>query len=185
MEKEKIKNPEIAKEARQLIKKGISKQETFETLNAKYNSAKEVSDILKYIPSFKAVKKYGVWNYLLLCLLLLSALFFVSHKPSFGVFIWYGSLAYIVARMLVKYYVYVAFLSATTVISLIALILFFDSSKENWYEIGFILALAISTLILPFWLEKKLCPQPTETKELYINSEGQQRQRIVYGFTDL
>jgi len=177
----------ITKEARILFKKGTSKQETFQILSEKYKSSKVVSDILKNIPSLQAAKKYGVWNFLLLVLLLLTTLFFVKQKPTistFGIFLWYGILLYIVARMLVKYYVYVALLSSITIISLTCLLFFFDSSQVNWIEIGLLLILTISTLILPIWLEKKLCPKPNETKEVYTNSEGQQRQKIVYEFKD-
>jgi len=175
----------LLKEARQLLKQGTTKQETFEILVGKYKSSKVVSDALKNMPSLQAVKKYGFWNYILFVLLLFSALFFAMHKPAFIIYVWYGLLLYVVARMAVKYYIYVALLSVITLITLAVLMITADKSQINWVEIGIICIDAALTLFLSIWLERKLSPKPKEVKELYTNSQGEQKLRVKYEFADI
>jgi len=185
MENYKLKKDEILKEAGQLLKQGTSKQETFEILVGKYKSSKAVSDVLKNLPSLQAAKKYGFWNYTLFVLLLFSALFFAMHKPTFIIYVWYGLLMYVVARMAVKYYIYVALLSVITLITLAVLMITTDKFQINWVEIGIICIDAALTLFLSIWLERKLSPKPKEVKELYTDSQGEQKLRVKYEFADV
>ena len=62
MAEEKINKKEILKEAIRLLKEGSSKQEVFDALSIKYSNTKVVADIITYIPSQAAIKKYGIWN---------------------------------------------------------------------------------------------------------------------------
>ncbi len=183
MEKRKSQKKEIGREARKLLKQGITKQEVFVELVDKYKYSKDVAEVLKGIPSQVRIKKYGGWNTLLLSLLIIIELIILlSLKPSVSL-LWYGLLIYAVATKKIKYYGWITFLAilgalasligiffATGVISLISLILF--------------VVFFLPSCILPIWLEKRLCPPPTERKELYTNAEGEQRLRIVYEFND-
>lgn len=181
---EKLNKKEIRDEARQLLKQGTSKQDTFEILREKYKYAKDVADILKNLPSQQAIEKYRKWNYVLLGLLVLSTAIFFWAKPTLGITLWYGLLIYAVARILVKYYIWVTLLSAIVIISSIAVFLTYQRAVTNWTDIIIMLSLIIPTFILPIWLEKKLCPKPTERKEQYTNEQGQQRLKIVYEFAE-
>jgi hypothetical protein len=185
MADEKLNTKEIRNEARQLLKQGTSKQETFEILKEKYKYSKDVADILKNLPSQQTIEKYGKWNYVLLGLLVLTALIFFWATPTIGIVLWYGLLIYAVAKMLVKYYIWVTAFSAFAIIGFIAIIFTSDGATTNWSNVIIMISLVIPTLILPMWLEKKLCPKPTERKEEYTNSQGQQRLKIVYEFPDL
>ena len=171
-------------EARQLLKEGTSKQETFEVLKEKYNVVKDLAEMLKTLPSKQAIDKYGKWNNVLLALLVLTTAIFLWTTPSPGILIWYGILIYAVAKRLVKYYVWLTVFSAILIISLIAVVFTNDTAATSWITIVVLLSLVIPTLVLPLWLEKKLCPEPTERKEVYTNSLGEERLKIVYEFAE-
>jgi hypothetical protein len=184
MADEKLNKKEIRNEARQLLKQGTPKQETFEILREKYKYAEGVADILKSLPSQQKIEKYGKWNYVLLALLVFTALIFFWETSTIGILLWYGFLIYVVAKMLVKHYVWVSAFSAIAIISFIA-ILFTSDTGTQWASVIIMTSLVIPTLILPMWLKEKLCPKPTERKEEYTNSQGQQRLKIEYEFPDL
>lgn len=185
MADEKLNKKQVRNEARQLLKQGASKQDAFDILLEKYKYAKEVADILKNLPSKQAIDKYGKWNYVLLGLLALTTVILFLATPTLGILLWYGLLIYAVARMLVKYYVWVAVFSALAIISFVAVIFTSDSAATNWGNLIIMAILVIPTLILSIWLERRLCPKPIESKEEYANSQGQKRLKIVYEFSDL
>jgi len=184
MAERKVPKKEIANDARQLLKQGTSKQQTFETLVDKYKYGKDVADVLKNIPSLIRIQKYGAWNFLLLFLLILIVLISLFLTgPSFIV-LYYGLLIYAVAMKQVKFYMWISLLSTCALIGFVAIILTTENAKLNWPALIAILGLTIPTFILPLWLEKKLCPKPIERKEQYTNSNGEQRMRIVYYFNE-
>ncbi len=183
MTKENYNKKEIKQEARKLLKEGASKQEAYETLKEKYKYSVVVSKILHYIPSQKAIKKYSKWNYVLLVLLLIQAGTFMWFEPSVLVLIYYGLLIYAVLSMLVKHYVWVSVLSFVALISFLAFIITDEALKIQWPELLLILTY-IPTLILPLWLDKKLCPKPMESKTTFTDSQGQQRVRVVHQFNE-
>ena len=179
----KVDKKEVKKEAKQLLKQGSTKQETFNKLKEKYKYSKEIADIVKYIPSEKAKKKYSMWNYILLAILIITTTLYMITAPSIGIILWYGLLIYAVARMLIKYYMWVTVFSALGLIGVIigvattgAIIL--------WTNAIIFLILIIPSLIIPIWISKKFCPPPKEKKEMYIDIAGQKRLRIVYEFMD-
>jgi len=176
---------EISKDARQLFKQGgKTKQEVYEFLVGKYKYAKDVADVLKYIPSTQAMAKYGKWNTILLSLLILTAIIFFLVSPSIATLLWYGFLIYGVATMRIKYYVWVTVLSSCSLLAFIVLTIFYPSEMQYWTRTIFALFLVVSCCFLPVWLEKKLCPKPNERKEKYKNTEGEERMRIVYEFRE-
>ncbi len=185
MTNEKLNKNEIIKEAKQLLKQGNSKQETFELLVDKHKYTKEVADLLKKIPSAKAIAKYGIWNHILLANLILTTVIFYLTAPSIGILFWYGLLVYGVATKSINYYMWVSGMSSLALLAFIVIILTSSSETSNLTKTVFMLILIIPSCFLPIWLEKKLCPKPTEKKVQYTNLQGQQRMKIVYEFTDL
>ena len=190
MKERKTQKKEIDKEARELLKQGMPKQEAFETLVDKYKYAKDVADVVKNIPSAERIQKYGVWNTVLLIWLIIIELLVIVTSPSIGI-LWYGLLIYAVAKKLVKYYGWITLLAVLGALGSIATVAL--SGPGSFSSISFnasvvtillLLVLYIPTCILPYWLEKKLCPAPTERKEMYSNSEGEKRMRLVYQFHD-
>ncbi|PCH99343.1 MAG: hypothetical protein COB85_00125 [Bacteroidetes bacterium] len=175
----------IRTEARKLLKEGISRQTAYENLKTKYKNGKIVADLIKNLPSLEAIKLYGKWNYMLLSLLILTAGLYMYASPSIGIVLWYGILIYGVARMLLKYYMWVAAMAAFGLIVSIVGIIFSGTDSLNWAAAVLVVCLNIPSLILPIWLEKRLCPKPSERKEKYTNKQGQQRMKVIYEFKDV
>ncbi len=182
MTNQKVNNSEVSKEAQQLLKDGLTKQEAFETLVKKYNSTKIVADVIKHIPSLTAISKYGKWNTVLLVNIILTAIMFIILAPSTITVIEYVIMIIIVVSKRTKFYI---FISALAILSLIifSVIIFTDSTSSiMWIPTIIALLLLIPNAILPLWLEKKLCPKPIEKKEKYTNTQGEERLRINYEF---
>jgi hypothetical protein len=180
----KLNKTAIIKEAKQILKNGTSRQETFEMLNQKYKNAKTVSDIIKNLPSSLAIKKYGLWNYTLLGLLILTATSLMLANPSIGTLLWYGLLIYAVAKMLVQYYIWVTILATIGIIGIVGILIINNTEPIKWTNLIIAFILMLIYLVLPIWIKNKLCPKPNEVKEKYTNSQGQLRLRIIYGFKD-
>ena len=181
MAEDKYNKKEIKKEARQLLKEGTPKQEAFEILKEKYKYSKIIADILKNIPSKQAIERYGKWNNVLLAILILTLVLSLLTAPSIGM-LWYVLLIYVVARKLVKYYIWITVISAMGIIGSVAIMATSNIVFENWIGLIIIFVIIIPSLIIPIWLEKKLCPKPKEKKVKYTNSLGQKRLKIVYEF---
>ena len=175
---------QIRKEAKLILAQAVSKQECFELLNKKYKARKVIADVIKNLPSSTAIAKYGVWNNILLGLLIVSAIGMLTINFSFHVVMWFSFLIYSVANKLTKHYAWISLLS------LIALIIFSISLSTIGLEsIGqtekvFVFIFVLPALVLPLWLQRRLCPSVAETKEEYLNPEGQKRNRIIYTFPD-
>lgn len=174
---------EIAKEARQLFKQGgQTKQQVFELLTDKYKYEKDVADVLKYIPSSQAIAKYEIWNNILLAILILITITSYINSNSFWTLFGYGLLIFGVATKRIKYYMWITGLSALSLIFFAIVLLFNTPEVPELRIIILTILLFIMSCILPIWLQKKLCPEPTEQKEKYTTSEGEERMRIVYEF---
>ena len=174
---------EVIKEAKDLLKKGDSKQDAYLVLKEKYKSPKEIAELLKNIPSTLAIEKYIKWNYTLLALLIVTTAIVMSINPLIGFLIWYGFIIFIVARVLVKYYYWVSMMTGFGLFG--GIILAITSNEEiNWIGTSLILILIIPSFILSIWLPKKLCPPPVEKKVKYFDKTGLQRLKLVYEFAD-
>jgi len=179
----KTEKEEIALEARLLLKQSEkTKQEIFEILVNKYKYSKDVAEVLRYIPSPQAIAKYGVWNTALLVFLIFIALFFIVIGFPVGL-VWYGLSIYVVASKKTEYYMWVSVLFSIVLIGLVAGAISSPDAIFYWKNIV-ILTLTIPSCFLPIWLQIKLCPKPTERKEIYINPKGERRMRFVYDFPD-
>ena len=175
---------EVRKEAKELLKQGIIKQQVFESLVEKHKYSIEIANILTNIPSLKAIKKYRIWNYILLGVIILNTLIFLISAPSISSTLWFSLLIYGVSTMKTNYYKWVAILSFFIIAIFVVLVL--NNSGENNYSFSLIsiIILSIISCILPIWLETKLCPKPKEEKVLYTNSKGQQKYKMTYQFQD-
>jgi hypothetical protein len=170
----------ITQEAQQLLKDGNPKQEVYETLAKKYNNSKFIAEIIMHLPSSIAKTKYRKWNILLLISIIVPGVMFFTYAPSTFLMFEVMFLVVIISTMHTKLYIWV---SALSIISLVVFIgVLFISTISNIYLTITALVLTIINSILPFWVEKKLCPKPKQTKELYTNMYGEQKQRIIYEF---
>lgn len=182
MVKDSLNKKEVRKEARQILKQGTSKQETFQILSEKYKFEKDIADVLQHLPSQQAIEKYGKWNWLLLALLVIPFIYFILFGAGFGTYFWYSLMIYAVARKLTKYYVFVAALYVFILLGSIAVMFTSDAETTNWIRVIIGYLIGGSTTFLAYWLGKRLSPSPVEKKEPYTNSEGNRRLKVVYEF---
>jgi hypothetical protein len=172
----------ITKEAQKLLNDGIPKQEAYETLTKKYNNSKLVADIMMHLPSSIAKSKYRKWNILLLISIIISGVMFFVYAPSPLLLFEFVFFVVVISIMYTKLYIWV---SALSIISLLVFIGVVIASSLSTIYLPISISVFVLTLfnsIFPFWVEKKLCPKPKQTKEIYTNTDGEQRQRIVYEF---
>lgn len=174
----------IREEAKELLKQGKSRQEIYEQLTEKFKYRKIVADVLKNLPSKKAKDKYQKWNFILLGLLILTAVIYFLATPTIGIVLWYGLMIYAVARMLTRYYLWVTILTALGLIGGAVAIFAGDSHSINWINIVVLLVLNIPLIVLPIWLTNKLTPNPVEKKERYQGKDGRQKMRLTYEFPE-
>lgn len=175
---------EVRKDAKELLKQGVCKQQVFKTLVEKHKYSIEVANILTYLPSQKAIKKYGIWNYVLLVAICLNALILLFNSPNIGAILWFGLLIYGVITMRINYYKWVAILSFFLITTFVVLIFYNQGGNNYSLSLISILISNIISLILSIWLETKLCPKPKEEKVQYTNSEGEQKFKMTYQFKD-
>ncbi|MCL2247003.1 MAG: hypothetical protein FWC10_07825 [Lentimicrobiaceae bacterium] len=183
----KVPKKEIRKEAKQLLNQGDkTKQEVFELLVDKYKYSKDVAGVLKYIPTKQAVKKYGIWNSILLIFLVITTILVFLTMPI--QLIWYVPLIYIVASKKLQYYFWVTVLFSLMAIGFFIVFIStlftqpFDTTI--WIFVVVSMFFVIPGCILPLWLQKKLCPKPIERREVYVNAEGNKRVQLVYEFPE-
>jgi len=174
----------IRREAKKLLKTGISRQETYEQLTQKFKYRKLIADVLEDLPSKKAKAKYGVWNYILLALLIVVSVISYFELQSFGSLIYCGILIYVVAKMLTQYYLWITVLSALFLISSVVLFFLEENVVINWLNTFLTLALTIVFLILPTWLANKLTPTPVKNKLSYKAATGKQNFMVNYEFPE-
>jgi hypothetical protein len=179
---------DLKEEAVELLNKGLSKQEAFDILKKKYYSQKSIVSVLRYIPTKARKRKYGifVWTagFLLILISLFISIYLYSSPVLLTVFIVFQTVAvYNILRFNVKYYhpvnAYLIILFSTfATISALN-----DSTKY----VPLVVVLSFATFIaggLILWLSLKLAPEPEKTKELFIDSNGKKRFRLVYIFKD-
>lgn len=181
----KTKKAELTKEAQNLLKQGKSKQEALEILCEKHkNLTKETARILTYIPAPKNKKKYAPFNYALTALYILTAGFILRHEFSLSVLLVFSLFAVVSALMLIKYYVWLAAVAATMLISTGAVYFFMHGIKDDPAFIAALAALSLLLTILPLWLESKLKSKPNKEKLKVTDKNGNKKFKIEYSFND-
>lgn len=185
MPEDKLNKSAVRSEARQMLKEGKSRQATYEELTEKYLYGNEVADIIKHLPSREARQKYSGWNIMLLIIICIMAILTLIASPTIGLMIWFGVIIYGVATYSLQYYLWISILAGIGIVGFIAMMFFQGNIASHLFELISALILMGPMLILPIWLEKKLCPKPGESREVYLNAQGQQRSRIIYEFKDI
>ena len=184
MAEEKINKKEILKEAIRLLKEGSSKQEVFDALSIKYSNTKVVADIITYIPSQAAIKKYGIWNYVLLGVLIIIPVIILIGAPPNAALLYFILLIYIVVKRFVRYYSWIAVIAAVFLLSMIGYIFVGNTRNVNWIQFGVLAGGSVILLILSLWIQSKLCPPPIESREENVNKNGERKLKIRFQFKD-
>jgi len=180
----KLSKREIRKEARALMKGGMSKQEAYEELVKKHRYYIEIADTIENVPHPSAKKKYGAWNVLLLVLLCI-----VTLLNFFGGNLVGAVLDLLLIRFVAGYFIHrYVWLIVFGALGLIGTLFI---SIVNYEGLVLILTLVFGSLIpilmiiFGIMLPKKLCPAPDVKRETYLNKEGQKRAKDVYLFADV
>ena len=178
----KINKQEIRIAAQELIKKGFSKQESFEILKKRFHYSKIIAKILSCIPTQTQKKKYRIINYILLINLLILVSLFLSQS-FYIASLTYTLLMYYVIKTIPKMYIW---LTTISLISIFLVFVIYFLSTEMTFLLFFILLLLNSlNLVLSYYLNYKLCPKTGERREKYIDKEGATKIRIIYTFTEI
>lgn len=175
----------IRKEARQFLETGTSRHETYLQLKEKYHCPKQVADVIRNMPSKAALEKYGVYNYILLGLILLIPVVFLLRSDNLGTLLAFLFYAYIVASRTFEFYWVLTTLAGFGLIGMTGLLIFQPVGPGEWPDVAMLLILLIPMTILPVWVRKKLCPPPKAENEEYIDSKGITRMKTVYIFPDI
>ena len=185
-------NPKIVARAKELLKQGKSRQETFDVLKEEHKLAKDVAETLNYLPAKRSIRKYrplGIAQAVLLWILGTWVVFsgysegYIPAIPTLIAIAYFGFLIQASARMQMKFYPWVTFLMIISIISG-AVILIAELVNVQLVEaIGFF-ALSVVILALSIWLDKKVVPKAKEIKETFKDTTGRQRLRLRYDFED-
>jgi len=169
-------------DAIQLLAQGHSKQAAYEQLVQKYGFAKLVAEVLKELPSKKAVERYGKWNYafLIFLVLIVAALFTITGQAIS--LLWFVLALWVVAKRLLKYYIFISAIGVVSLISLVVLHFTETASNGSWMNLVLVLLPILIIVFFPLWLTKKLSPSPIEKRETYTDQAGVSRVRLSYVF---
>jgi hypothetical protein len=185
---------EVRKFAKQSILEGKTKQDTFETLKVSSKmQTEELAKIIQAIPSIQARQKHKALNMILIGLLSLTVL--LKMMAGIPIIIDNG----------IKWFPVLFILPIINILLLIGVVTYSQNSHK-WVAIFTILGLlrslsdilgqpfeplilidltiAAGLIGLGFYLNAKLCPNYSTTKERYQNNQGQERLRNVIKFND-
>jgi hypothetical protein len=176
---------EVRKEAKQMLKRGITRQETYLSLGQKFGDNRLVYQVLCNLQSASAIKKYGIWNYLLEIPLAAIAIIIISqssfNRPPVLILLYIFCFIYIVQTKQTRHYINISVFS--TFVSLVFMVDFIVSKTGNFTEVLIAGALILLS-VLTFWLARKLSPQPIEKLEEFFDNTGAKRRKVVFEFTD-
>jgi hypothetical protein len=178
---------DIRNEAIKMLEEGHSKQKTYNLLQEKLGLNHEIVAVLKGIPSKKTFAKFAFWNYSLLLILLTLLVILLAQNnltnSSWSIFI-VSAFSFIVFTKRVSSYVYISGMAIIGLLIFLTVYFTDDSIYKNHTNYMYVSLAFIPYIILPLWLEKKLCPSPKETKITYQNNNGQLVNQIQYEFID-
>jgi hypothetical protein len=180
----KLDKAKIRAEAKQMIRAGTSKHDTYEALCEKYKEKITVARIVQPIPSKKARIKYAGLNAMLLIALSIIAFLDLASLNIIGIII-DALLIYIVASYNTGQY---SWIIARAFFSILALCLFFIFSNHS--DPGVLISfcvlafLSVSCMVLGIMLGKRLAPDYHERKILYTDSAGKKRVRVEHEFDE-
>ena len=175
----------IRKDARELLKMGTSRQDTYLQLKEKFNYPKQVADVMKTMPSQAALKKYGVYNHILLGIILLMPVLLIIRSGNHASYIAFLFYAYIVASRTLEFYIVLTTLSGFALIATIGIMILQPLAPGEWIDAILILILLIPMAIMPIWIKKRFCPPPEIKYEEYTYANGISRRKPIYTFKDI
>ena len=174
------------------IKQGTPKQQIYEDLIPIFRERNTIAELLERTPSLIRRNENKTANIILLILLSITLIFDLISKGITGI-IWDAYLVYVVATYKVTQYTWIWFRAG---FALFLIIVFLALNFKEIREVGFannpngfinlllIFALVLSTAIISYLLDKKLCPEIKEKKEWYTDSNGIEKLRLVHEFED-
>jgi hypothetical protein len=184
-----IDKKEIKRLAIEKIKNGKTKQVTYLELSQQFSGRQVIADIVQSIPSGYSLKKYKFIHVLFLVLLCVLV-FFLILSLNFAGIIWTAPMIYFVIVKKARFYGWACIGGLYGFIPGLQLI-FLSIDRPNLISFIITLVLGISIIVvsigiivLGFFLRGKLTPSYIEGKELYQNSEGKSRLRLVFEFKD-
>ncbi|NMM50897.1 hypothetical protein [Marinigracilibium pacificum] len=187
MKKRELKNLALIK-----IQEGKSRQETLESIkNQTQLPAKDIANILKYIPPLNTRDKHKTLNYILLFILLMTALFkmfagiplvlqnglkwfpILLLLPTINLIMAYG-----VLKFKGEFYRLIMVLTALSVVR--------SLGKINLSDIYDIMDLLIAGIVigLSYFLNKKFTAEVKSERENYIDENGENSSRMTIKFKD-
>lgn len=175
----------IRKDARELLKVGTSRQDTYLQLKEKFNYPKQVADVMKTMPSQAALKKYGIYNHILLGIILLMPVLLIIRSGNHAANVAFLFYAYIVASRTLEFYIILTTLSGLALIATIGIMIFQPFAPGEWVDALLLLILLIPMAIMPVWIRKRFCPPPEIKYEDYTDANGISRRKTIYTFTDI
>jgi hypothetical protein len=172
----------IRREAREMLRQGETRQNTYDALAEKSRHPAATARIIKQQPSKAAMEKYGFWNYILFSLLLVSTVLYAFTGSSPSLIIYYIILMYPVFRMMVEYYWWLVYFMAAGLLSVLAILI---SGDQTTIVLLAFIVLNVPAILLSVMIRRKMCPRPVETREKYITKTGEEHERIIYAFRDI
>lgn len=184
-----IDEKQIKKLAQEKIKQGLTKQIIYTELNQEFNGGQKLANIIQSLPSYQALKRYNFLHILFLVLLCVMILLLLLSQ-SYGGIIWTAPIIYFAATHKARLYGWACIGGLYGLLS--GTLLIIEATKLlNMGSIILMNSIAIIILIISafiifsgFFLRAKLTPSYIEKKELYENSEGNNRLRLVFEFKD-
>lgn len=125
----------IRKEARQILGMGTARHEAYLQLKEKYQSPKQVSDVIKNMPSQAALKKYGVYNHILLGIILLIPVVLLIRSDNPATFVAFLFYAYIVASRTFEFYWVLTTLAGFALIAMVGILILQPVEPGEWPDI--------------------------------------------------
>jgi len=185
----KIDKKQVKNLVQEKIKLGLTKQSIYEELNHEFNGGESIAEIVQSIPSAQALKQYKFLHVLFLVLLFVLITLLLLSQSYAGI-LWTAPMVYFAISRKARYY---GWACVAGIYGLLPGLQFVLLAIERPNIIGYIVFLVIGIIImlisigiafLGFYLRGKLTPSYIEKKELYINSEGLKRLRLVFEFKD-
>lgn len=178
------------KETREIVLDGLnngkSKDEIYEEIFSKYNDyslQNDIAGIVQYVPDKKRLKKYGIFNYLFLGLLIIIDLYTIIDL-NFQGFALFALMTWLVATVRVKHYSWFIVLGAIMAISAVGMALFgyLDPGRNLLTFFGGFGALAALFVLFGIYMPRLLTPDYIIVEETVTSSEGAEikRKRIHF-----
>jgi hypothetical protein len=180
----------LRKAAKELLDEGLTKEAALAQLLVDFDriyNRMEIAKVLRYLPSKEQKRQYGIYNTLMLSLLIiidLSNLVILNY----GGLIWFGLLTYLVISQKTKYYYWISVWGALIIVMGIAMS-FYGGVVASWgiSSLWFILASTILGgifIAFGYLFPKYYTPEyDASGNEEFTDAEGniQLRKKINFG----